>query len=48
MRQDERYVNTVNKHIGEVAEDITYDYFKVIFGEANTYKAVKIKKGKNT
>ena len=46
MRQDEQYVNTVNKHIGEVAEDITYDYFKVIFGEANTYKAVKIKKGK--
>ena len=46
MRQDERYVNTVNKHIGEVAEDITYDYFKVIFGEANTYKAVKITKGK--
>ena len=46
MRQDEQYVNTVNKHIGEVAEDITYDYFKVIFGEANTYKAVKITKGK--
>ena len=46
MRQDEQYVNTVNKHIGEVAEDITYDYFKVIFGETNTYKAVKITKGK--
>lgn len=46
MHQDEQYVNTVNKHIGEVAEDITYDYFKVIFSEANTYKAVKITKGK--
>jgi secA-related protein len=46
MRQDEQYVNTANKHIGEVAEDITYDYFKSIFGEANTHKAVKITKGK--
>lgn len=48
MRQDEQYVNTANKHIGEVTEDITYDYFKSIFGEANTYEAVKIVKGKNT
>jgi hypothetical protein len=48
MRQDEQYVNTANKHIGEVTENITYDYFKSIFGEANTYEAVKIIKGKNT
>jgi SEC-C motif family protein len=48
MRQDEQYVNTVNKHIGEVAEDITYNYFKNIFGESNAYKAVKIVKGKKT
>lgn len=48
MRQDEQYANTANKHIGEVTEDITYDYFKNIFGEANTYEAVKIIKGKNT
>lgn len=48
MRQDEQYVNTVNKHIGEVAEDITYSYFKNIFGESNAYKAVKIVKGKKT
>ena len=48
MRQDKQYVNTVNRHIGEVAEDITYDYFKSIFGETNTYKATKIVKGKNT
>jgi len=48
MRQDEQYINTVNKHVGGVAEDITYDYFKGIFGEANTYKAIKIIKGKNT
>ena len=48
MRQDEQYVNTANKHIGEVTEDITYDYFASIFGEANTYEAVKIMKGKNT
>ena len=47
MRQDKKYVNTANKHIGAVAEDITYDYFKSIFGEANTYKAIKIVKGKN-
>ena len=48
MRQDEQYINTVNKHIGEVAEDITYNYFKNIFGESNAYKAVKIIKGKKT
>lgn len=48
MRQDEQYANIANKHIGEVTEDITYDYFKNIFGEANTYEAVKIVKGKNT
>lgn len=48
MRQDEQYVNTANKHIGEVTEDITYGYFKSIFGEVNTYEAVKIVKGKNT
>lgn len=47
MRQDKEYVNTANKHIGEVTEDITYDYFKSIFGEANTYEAVRIVKGKN-
>lgn len=48
MRQDKQYTNTANKHIGEVTEDITYAYFKSIFGKANTYKAVKIVKGKNT
>ena len=47
MRQDTQYVDIANKHIGEATEDITYDYFKSIFGETNTYKAIRIVKGKN-
>lgn len=46
MREDPSYVNTVNKHIGEVAEKITYDYFVKIFGVKNVYKHINIYKGK--
>lgn len=47
MRKDTAYESTANKHIGAIAEDITYDYFEKIFGKANTYKGVNIVKGKN-
>ncbi len=41
MRQDEQYINTVNKHIGEVAEDITYNYFKNIFWRIKCIQSCK-------
>jgi hypothetical protein len=47
MRQDNKYEATVNKHIGAITEDITYDYFESIFGSANTYKDVNVVKGEN-
>ena len=47
MRQDEDYADTANKHIGDIAEDITYDYFVKIFGKKNVYKHIDIYKGKN-
>lgn len=47
MRQDTDYADAANKHIGDIAEDITYDYFVKIFGEKNVYKHIDIYKGKN-
>lgn len=47
MRQDTSYADTANKHIGDIAEDITCDYFMKIFGKGNVYKHIDIYKGKN-
>jgi len=47
MRQDKSYVSEVNKHIGNIAEEITYDYFVNIFGKSNVYTDIDIYKGKN-
>jgi len=47
MRKDAGYADTVNEHIGDIAEDITYDYFVKIFGKENVYKHIDIYKGKN-
>lgn len=47
MRQDADYADTANKHIGDIAEDITYDYFVKIFGKKNVYKHIDIYKSKN-
>lgn len=47
MRQDTGYADTANKHIGDITEEITYDYFVKIFGKKNVYKHIDIYKGKN-
>ena len=47
MRQDENYVAEANTNIGNITEDITYDYFANIFGELNVYKDIDIYIGKN-
>ena len=45
MMADETYRSVAAKNRGEVNEEITYQYFKKIFG-ASAYKAVKIKSSK--
>lgn len=47
MRQNLDYLADVNKHIGRVTEDVTYDYFVNIFGAENVYKDINIVRGKN-
>lgn len=47
MRQDESYVAIAGKHIGDITEDITYEYFVSIFGEQNVYRDVDVYPGKN-
>jgi hypothetical protein len=47
MRQDPKYVSKANTHIGNITEDITYEYFVNIFGKQNVYKNIDVYKGKN-
>ncbi len=47
MRQDKEYLNTANKHIGNITEDITHEYFIRIFGKSSVYKDIDVYKGKN-
>ena len=47
MRQNAKYVNKANKHIGDVTEDIAAEYFVDIFGVDNVYKDIDIYVGRN-
>ena len=47
MRQDAKYINEANKHIGNVTEDITGEYFTDIFGAENVYKDIDVYVGRN-
>lgn len=46
MITDRKYKDTFAKHIGDVGEEITYDFLVNIFGENNTYQSVKIQSSK--